>query len=92
MKHDGRLSGRELRPRSARIDVNWIVLIDCPAGKVPAEVINVSARGFRLRTARALETGWEVAIRFAKDAPVKGIIQWVEGRSAGGVFAEAIAL
>ena len=42
--------------------------------------------------ARALEAGWEVAMRFAQDAPVAGLIQWVEGRNAGGVFAEAVAL
>jgi hypothetical protein len=92
MKHEGRLEGRELTPRSARIDVGWIVLIDCPAGKFRAEMLNVSARGFRLRAARALEPGWEVGITFGKDAPVKGIVQWVEGKHAGGAFAEPVAL
>ena len=92
MKAEGKLEGRELLPRSTRIDVAWAVELDCPAGKVRAEVLNVSARGFRLRTARALEAGWEVAICFARDAPVDGMIQWVEGRNAGGVFAEAVAL
>ncbi|HET7605503.1 MAG TPA: PilZ domain-containing protein [Sphingomicrobium sp.] len=92
MKAEGKLEGRELLPRSTRIDVGWPVVLECPAGKVRAEVLNVSARGFRLRTARALEAGWEVAIRFARDAPVAGLIQWVEGRDAGGVFSEAVAL
>ena len=92
MKAEGKLEGRELLPRSTRIDVDWAVELECPAGKVRAEVINVSARGFRIRTARALETGWNVAMRFARDAPVDGVIQWVEGRNAGGVFAEAVAL
>ena len=55
MKHEGMLAGCEWSPRGARIDVGWVVLIECPAGKVGAEVLNVSAAGFRVRTARALE-------------------------------------
>ena len=92
MKHEGRLEGREWSPRPARIDVGWVVLIECPAGKVGAELLNVSASGFRVRTARALESGWKVSMRFVKDAPVDGVIQWVEGRNAGGVFVESAAL
>jgi hypothetical protein len=92
MKHEGRLEGREWSPRPARIDVGWVVLIECPAGKVGAEVLNVSAGGFRVRTARALEAGWKVSMRFARDAPVDGVIEWVEGRDAGGIFVESAAL
>ncbi|WP_155264179.1 PilZ domain-containing protein [Sphingomonas segetis] len=92
MKVEGKLEGRELLPRRTRIDVGWLVVLESPAGKVRAELLNVSARGFRLRTARALEAGAEVAIRFARDAPIAGLIQWVDGRNAGGVFAEAVAL
>jgi hypothetical protein len=92
MKAEGKLEGRELSLRSTRIDVGWAVELECPTGKVRAEVLNVSAGGFRIRTARALEAGWNVAIRFARDAPVDGVIQWVERRNAGGVFAEAVAL
>lgn len=92
MKHEDRLEGREWSPRGARIEVDWAVLIDSPAGKIGAEVLNVSARGFRLRTALTLEPGWKVSMRFAKDAPLDAVIQWVEGAHAGGVFAEAAAL
>ena len=42
--------------------------------------------------ARTLEAGWKVSMRFAKDPPVDGVIQWVEGRNAGGVFVESAAL
>jgi hypothetical protein len=92
MKHEGRLEGREWSPRGTRIDVGWVVLIDCPAGMVGAEVLNVSAAGFRVRTARTLEVGWKVSMRVAKDAPVDGVIQWVDGRNAGGIFVESAAL
>lgn len=92
MKHEGKLVGRAWAHRQSRADVAWTVELECPGGKVRAEVLNLSARGFRLHTARALQAGWKVAIRFAKDAPIDGVIQWVEGRNAGGVFAEAVAL
>lgn len=92
MKHEGKLEGREWSPRAARIDVRWDVMVKCASGNIAAEVVNVSARGFRLRTARVLETGAEVTLRFAKEAPVNAIIQWVAGKEAGGVFAEAVAL
>jgi PilZ domain-containing protein len=92
MKHHGTLTGREWSPRRVRIDVDWLVVLESPAGKVRAEILNVSARGFRLRAARALEAGSQVAILFAKDSPIDGIIQWVDGRNAGGVFVEAAAL
>ena len=92
MKHEGKLDGREWSPRSARIDVNWDVMVKCASGSIAAEVLNVSARGFRLRTARALETGSEVTLRFAKETPVNAIIQWVAGKEAGGIFAESVAL
>jgi PilZ domain len=92
MKHEGMLQGRELLPRGTRIDVSWNVMINHAGRRIPAEVVNVSAEGFRLRTARALETGAEVMLRFAKDAPVKAVIHWVAGREAGGVFVESIAL
>ena len=92
MKHEGMLEGRELLPRGTRIDVRWNVMVRWAGRSIPAEVVNVSAKGFRLRTARALEVGAEVALRFAKDAPVKAVIQWVSGKEAGGVFVESIAL
>jgi hypothetical protein len=45
-----------------------------------------------VRTARTLEVGWKVSMRVAKDAPVDGVIQWVDGRNAGGIFVESAAL
>ena len=92
MKHEGMLEGREWSPRGTRIDVSWDVMVKCAAGNVAAEVLNVSAKGFRLRTARALEPGAEVTLRCAKETPVKAIIHWAEGKEAGGIFVESAAL
>jgi hypothetical protein len=92
MKHEGMLQGRELLPRGARIDVSWSVMVRYAGRRIPAEVVNVSAEGFRLRTARALDTGAEVVLRFAREEPVRAVIHWVAGKEAGGVFVEPIAL
>jgi hypothetical protein len=92
MKNEGMLEGREMLPRSKRIDVRWNVIVRWGGRRIPAEVVNVSASGFRLRTARALEVGAQVVLRFAKEAPVNAVIQWVSGKEAGGVFVESIAL
>jgi hypothetical protein len=92
MKYEGMLQGRELLPRGTRIDVSWNVMVKWAGRRIPAKVVNVSATGFRLRTAGALEVGAEVMLRFAKDAPVKAVIHWVAGKEAGGVFVEAAAL
>lgn len=92
MKHEGLLQGRELLPRGTRIDVSWNVMVKFDGRRIPAEVVNVSAEGFRLRTARALEAGAEVMLRFARDEPIKAVIHWVAGKEAGGAFVEPIAL
>jgi hypothetical protein len=92
MKHEGMLEGREWLPRGTRIDVSWNVIVKCGRARIAAQVVNVSAQGFRLRTARALEPGTEVALRFAKDAPIMALIQWVSGKEAGGVFLDSITL
>ena len=92
MKHEGMLEGRELLPRGTRVDVGWNVMVRHAGRSIPAKVMNVSASGFGLRTARALEVGAEVVLRFAKDAPVRAVIHWVAGKEAGGVFVESIAL
>jgi hypothetical protein len=92
MNYDGRLVAREWLPRSRRIDVNRSIMVECAAGVFEGELLNVSARGFRVRTSGVLEEGWEVALRFAKDAPVKGVIRWVAGNDSGGSFNDPVAL
>ena len=92
MNGNGKLMAREWLPRGARIDVSWNVLVLCSAGEVAGQVVNVSARGFRVRTTSALEPGWKVALRFAKDSPVSGVIRWVAGNDAGGMFDEPVPL
>jgi hypothetical protein len=92
MKFDGQLEGREIPSRAARTDVGFDVLIRCAAGEFTAEIVNLSARGFRLKTAKALEPGWEITLTAGKLAPVGGVVRWVAGMEAGGAFTEPVIL
>ena len=92
MKFEGKLEGRELVPRPARIDASFDVLLRCPAGEFGASITNLSGSGFRLRSPCALQPGCEISLEVPKMPPVKGVIRWAAGNDAGGVFVEAVAL
>ena len=92
MKAEGQLAGREYLSRKPRIDVSFDVLVTCAAGDFRARMTNLSGSGFRLHASRALEPGWELTLRVGKLAPVKGTVCWAEGRDAGGVFTDPVAL
>ena len=92
MKLDGELDGREIEPRGARIGVAYDALLRCDAGEFDAQILNVSGKGFRLRSRIALEPGWDVSVHVAKLAPVRASIRWASGLEAGGVFLESVAL
>jgi len=92
MKWEGTLVGRELGARTTRIDTGYDVVVRCAAGDLPAQVVNVSSTGFRLRSDDPLEEGWEVTLDVPPANPVKAVIRWVAGLDAGGVFLEAPAL
>ena len=92
MKYEGKLRGRALTPRSARIDVRYDALVRFETSAVEAAILNVSSKGFCLRAAEELEPGMEVTIEVEKLRPVRGQIRWTCGEESGGVFLEAIAL
>ena len=92
MKIEGRLEGRVLVPRPARIDASFEVRLRCTEGEFGASITNLSGAGFRLRTTCTLEPGCEVSLELPKMAPVKGVIRWVAGNDAGGMFADPVAL
>ena len=92
MKHEAILEEREWLPRDPRIDAEYDVRVRWQDGEIEAQVLNVSADGFRLRTTNPLQVGWEVMLETGKSDPVKAIICWACGHDAGGVFAEPVAL
>ncbi|MGN6057535.1 MAG: PilZ domain-containing protein [Sphingomicrobium sp.] len=92
MKFEGRLEGRELTRRAARIDVTYDALVRFGCTAIEAMILNVSSKGFRLHAAEELEEGMEVTLEVEKREPVRGLIRWTCGQESGGVFLEAIAL
>jgi|GraSoiStandDraft_51_1057287.scaffolds.fasta_scaffold561649_2 hypothetical protein len=93
MKFEGRLFGRELKPRASRVDVKYDALVRFDgAAAVDAMILNVSNKGFRLHAAEELEPGVEVMLEVETLEPVRGQIRWSCGQESGGVFLEAIAL
>jgi hypothetical protein len=78
--------------RPARIKTNFEVTVRCGGGKYAARIVNLSGRGFGLSCARTLEPGCEVFLELPKVPPVKGVIRWVAGNDAGGLFMDAVAL
>ena len=92
MKHEAILAGQEWLSRDPRIDVDYDVSVQCEAGEIDAQMLNLSSDGFRLRSHDPLQVGWEVTLMTGKHDPVKAVICWACGLDAGGVFAESVAL
>lgn len=92
MKHEAILRGRELLPRDKRVDIGYDVCVQCEAGEIEAQLVNLSSDGFCLHTADPLQAGWEVTIAASRHESVRALICWACGLEAGGVFAEAVAL
>ena len=92
MKFEGRMQGREITPRDARIDVKYDAHVRVDGAAVQAMILNVSSKGFRLHAAEELQPGMEVMLEVEKLEPVRGQIRWTCGQESGGVFLEAIAL
>lgn len=92
MKHGAILAEDDYPPRDARLDVAYDVSVECDAGEIGAQVVNLSSDGFRLRSHDPLQVGWEVTLKAGKHDPVKAVICWACGLEAGGVFAESVAL
>src|SRR5437764_390510 len=70
MKHETILTGEGWPSRDPRIDVDYDVRVHCDAGPVQAQILNLSADGFRLHSAKPIDVGAEVTLEVAKQFPV----------------------
>jgi hypothetical protein len=91
MMFEGQLR-RAFAPRPPRVDIGFDVLVRCAGGEFEARITNISARGFRVHSPRALEPGCEVSLQSGKLPPVRGLIRWAAGNDAGGSFMDVAAL
>jgi hypothetical protein len=92
MKFDGRLVGHEVSSRPARTDVTYDVWVSCDTCDFEAQIVNLSAMGFKLRSEAEVQIGWNVSLKVAKLPPVEAVIRWVCGDECGGAFLESVTL
>ena len=92
MKHEKILAGEEWSPRDPRVDVDFDVRVHSDTGAIEAQILNLSADGFRLYSARPITAGSEVTLEAAQEFPVRALICWASGLESGGVFADPITL
>ncbi|MGE5562225.1 MAG: PilZ domain-containing protein [Bacillota bacterium] len=91
MQFQDQMQERAFRPRPPRVDIGFDVLLHCADAQFEARIVNLSARGFRVRSPRALEPGCEISLQSGKLPPVRGLIRWAAGNDAGGSFMDAAA-
>lgn len=92
MKFDGRLEGREVTLRAVRTDVTYDVWVSCDACEFEAQIVNLSAMGFRLRSTADVKVGWNVSLKVPKLPAVRAVIRWVRGDECGGAFLDPVIL
>ena len=92
MKFDGQLVGHEIDARPVRTDVIYDVWVRADSGDFEAQIVNLSAMGFRLRSEAEFKVGWNVSLKVAKLPPVEAVICWVRGEECGGAFVDPVIL
>jgi hypothetical protein len=92
MKYEKILEGLELPPRDTRVDVDYDVRVHCETEQFEAQILNLSADGFRLHSSKPMAVGAEVTLEVPKQYPVRALICWACGLEAGGVFSDPVVL
>ena len=92
MRFDGRLEGREVTSRPTRTDVTYDVCLRCDSGEFEAQIVNLSAMGFRLRCLADVKVGWRISLKVENLPAVDAVIRWVRGGECGGAFIEPVIL
>ena len=72
MKHEAILEGQDLLPRDPRVETGLAVRVHCEAGDIEAQIVNLSADGFRLQSANPLQAGWVVTLQDITGFPSQG--------------------
>lgn len=92
MEHQPILAAGEWLPREPRVEIDFDVRVHCETGLIDAQILNLSADGFRLHSAQPITAGSEVTLEASRQFPVKALICWASGLESGGVFAEPVTL
>jgi hypothetical protein len=79
------------RGRERRVTLNCdAVVTESDGCTLDVTIVDVSSRGFRLRSIAELEVGSDVLLHIERVAPVRCQIRWTCGHEAGGIFLDPI--
>jgi hypothetical protein len=85
------LAGCIERGRERRVTLNCEAVVVEPDGcSTDVILIDMTQHGFRLRSENELEVGAEVLLQMPQVPAVRGMIHWMSGHEAGGVFLDPI--
>lgn len=80
------------RGRERRVTLNCEPVVVEPDGSTDVILVDMTQHGFRLRSKSELEVGVEVLLQVPKIPAVRGMIDWMSGHEAGGIFLDPIAI
>jgi hypothetical protein len=81
------------RGRERRVTLNCEAVVVEPDGcSTDVILIDMTQHGFRLRSRDELEVGAEILLQMPQVPAVRGIIHWMSGHEAGGVFLDPIVV
>ena len=81
------------RGRERRVTLNCAAVVVEPDGcSTDVTLIDMTQHGFRLRSRNELEVGAEILLQMPQVPAVRGMIHWMSGHEAGGVFLDPIVI
>ena len=81
------------RGRERRVTLNCEAVVVEPDGcSTDVILIDMTQHGFRLRSHDELEIGAEILLQMPQVPAVRGLIHWISGHEAGGVFLDPIVV
>ena len=81
------------RGRERRVTLNCEAVVVEPDGcSTDVILIDMTQHGFRLRSQDELEVGAEILLQMPQVPAVRGMIHWMSGHEAGGVFLDPIVV
>ena len=81
------------RGRERRVTLNCEAVVVEPDGcSTDVTLIDMTQHGFRLRSDDELEVGAEILLQMPQVPAVRGLIHWISGHEAGGIFLDPIVV
>jgi hypothetical protein len=81
------------RGRERRVTLNCeAVVVEQDGCSTDVILVDMTQHGFRLRSQDELEVGAQILLQMPQVPAVRGMIHWMSGHEAGGVFLDPIVV